>query len=160
MENQRTEENQRTSYTYRNLDMWERAQELALQVIKLTERFPSTAAASVLARQIVGSAASVGANIAEGHGRYSFAAYRNHLSIAKGSASETDSWLDLLRRAGYIDDAAEAKLHSHCLTILGALTRRIRDLDARIDQMKRTGVREEGIAYAFGSEEDDLGAIE
>src|SRR3972149_7558503 len=100
MGNQRTKENQGTSYTYRNLDLWQRAQELAVRVIKLTERFPSTAAASGLARQIVGSAASIGANIAEGHGRYSYAAYRQHLSIAKGSASETDSWLDLLSRLG------------------------------------------------------------
>ena len=159
MENQRTKENHRTSYSCRNLDLWERAQELALRVIKLSEGFPSTAAASVLARQIVGSAASIGANIAEGHGRYSFAAYKQHLSIAKGSASETDSWLDLLRRAGYIDGATEAELHRQCRAILGALTRRIHDLDARLEEMKRAGVREEGIPYALDSEAAP-GAIE
>ena len=159
MKNQRTKENQRASYSYRNLDLWQRAQELALRVIKLTEELPSTGAPSVLTRQIVGSAASIGANIAEGHGRYSLAAYRQHLSIAKGSASETDSWLDLLRRVGYIDSATEAELHRQCLSILGALTRRIRDLDARLEEMKRAGVREEGIPYALDSEAAP-GAIE
>jgi len=159
MENQRTKENHRTSYSYRNLDLWERAHEWALRVIKLSEGFPSTAAAPVRARQIVGSAASIGANIAEGHGRYSFAAYRHHLSIAKGSANETDSWLDLLRRAGYIDSATEADLYRQCRTILGALTRRIHDLDARLEEMKRAGVREVGIPYALDSEAAP-GAIE
>ena len=159
MGNQRTKENQGTSYGYRNLDLWQRAQELAVRVIKLTEGFPSTAAASGLARQIVGSAASIGANIAEGHGRYSYAAYRQHLSIAKGSASETDSWLDLLRRIGYIDDATEADLHRQCRTILGALTRRIRALEAGTQQMKTASIREENFTYGFDSE-DGPGAIE
>ena len=42
------------------------------------------------------SAGSVPANIAEGYGRYSQAAYRSHLSIARGSLFETQSWIDLL----------------------------------------------------------------
>jgi four helix bundle protein len=151
MENQRARENQGTAYSYRNLDVWNRAQELALGVIKVTESLPSTAAAYVIARQIVRCAASVGANIAEGHGRYSLAAYRNHLSIAKGSASETDSWLDLLRRAGYIDEATEAVLHGQCITVIGALTRRMRDIESRLEQAKTRGVREDEAEYNAGS---------
>ena len=164
MENQRTARNQGTTgsqtagvrepgvYNYRNLDLWKRAQELALDVMRLSENLPSSPASLVLARQVVRSAASIGANIAERHGRYSLAAYRNHLSIAKGSAAETDSWLDLLRRAGYIDGSTEARLHQECLTIMGALTRRMRALDAKIQELKDTRVREEGFAYGFGRE--------
>ena len=97
MENQRVARNQGTTgeqpagvresgvYNYRNLDLWRRAQELAVDIIRLGETLPSSPASVVLARQVVRSAASVGANIAEGHGRYSLAAYRNHLSIAKGA---------------------------------------------------------------------------
>ena len=85
-ENQQTGARQRSSYNYRNLVVWRQAQDLALEVIKVAGRLPNTGAAAVLARQLVASAASIGANIAEGHGRFSLAAYRNHLSIAKGSA--------------------------------------------------------------------------
>ena len=129
--NQQTRANESTSYNYRNLVIWRQAQDLALEVIELAGRLPKTGAGAVLARQLVASAASIGANIAEGHGRFSLAAYRNHLSIAKGSACETDSWLDLLRRAGYIDDELEARLHRQCLTLIGTLTLKIRDLERR-----------------------------
>jgi len=164
MENQRAATNQGTTgdrttgvrepgvYNYRNLDLWKRAQELALDVIRLSEALPSTPAGVTFARQVVRSAASIGANIAEGHGRYSLAAYQNHLSIAKGSAAETDSWLDLLRRAGHIDGSTEERLHQQCLTIMGALTRRMRALDAKIQELKDTRVREEGFVYGYGQE--------
>ena len=166
MENQRAASNQGTTgsqttgvrvpgvYDYRNLDLWRRAQELAVDIIRLGETLPSSPAGLVLARQVVRSAASIGTNIAEGHGRYTFAAYRNHLSIAKGSAAETDSWLDLLSRLGYISVETEEPLHSQCLVILGALTRRMRALDARLGGPARPGAREERSVYeTFLSEE-------
>ena len=168
MENQGTRENQRTTggrttgvrepgvYNYRNLDLWRRAQELAVDIIRLCETLPSSPASLVLARQVVRSATSIGANIAEGHGRFSLAAYRNHLSIAKGSAAETDSWLDLLSRLGYISSETEQRLHSQCLVILGALTRRMRALDAQLGGSARRGAREERSVYeTFLSEETE-----
>ena len=85
---------ERGAYSYRNLDLWQRAQELALGVVKMSESLPRSEAARSIARQVVSSSGSVAANIAEGHGRYSVAAYRNHLSIARGSVAETDSWVD------------------------------------------------------------------
>ena len=59
------------NYSFRNLLLWNRGQELALKVVKLTEALPKTAGAGVMARQVVTAAASIPANIAEGHGRYS-----------------------------------------------------------------------------------------
>ena len=148
MTNQQNQENQRTSYNYRNLAVWRQAQDLALEVIKVAGRLPNTGVAVVLARQLVAAAASVGANIAEGHGRFSLAAYRNHLSIAKGSACEADSWLDLLRRAGYIDDELEARLHGECLVLIGSLTLKIRDLETKErGQREAKAVREDQEAY-------------
>jgi len=144
----------RQAYSYRNLDLWQRAQELALAVIRMSASLPKTEAAKSIARQVVSSSGSVAADIAEGHGRYSVAAYRNHLSIAKGSAAETDSWLDLLSRLGYISSETEQRLHSQCLVILGALTRRMRALDARLGGPARPGAREERSVYeTFLSEE-------
>ncbi len=84
---------------------------------------------AVITRQIVGSAGSVGANIAEGHGRFSRAAYANHLSIAKGSASEVGSWLDLLARLGELDKGEEARLQAEAESLIGLLTFKIRKLN-------------------------------
>jgi four helix bundle protein len=99
------------AYSHRNLIVWQKAKELAHQMIQLTSRLPQSWANAVIARQIITAATSVGANIAEGHGRYSPGAHGNHLEIAKGSAAETDSWADILRREDYISAEEDAMIH-------------------------------------------------
>jgi four helix bundle protein len=64
-------------YSHRNLIVWQRAQELAHRMIQLTQRLPQNWANAVLARQIISAATSIGANIAEGHGRYTLGAHGN-----------------------------------------------------------------------------------
>ena len=96
------------------------------------------------------SAASIGANIAEGHGRYAVGAYRNHLSIARGSACETDGWLDLLHRAGYIDEEMESRLHALCMEVVKLLTTRMIGLEKQSHSAGR--VREEPPLYVSDEE--------
>jgi four helix bundle protein len=138
-------------YSYRNLILWQRAQEMAHEVIALTRRMSPTWANAVIARQIIASATSIGANIAEGHGRFTPGAHRNHLSIAKGSAAETDSWLDLLRREGVITAAEEQVLHDKCSELIAMLTAKIRDLE-RLGQGGDTNLREEREGYLLNDE--------
>jgi len=133
-------------YSHRNLIVWQRAQELAHQMIKLTRRLPQNWANAVLARQIITSATSIGANIAEGHGRFTPGAHGNHLSIAKGSAAETDSWLDTLRREGYLTSEEEAPLHKECMEIMAILTSKILQLE-RIEKQGTSKVREGLVTY-------------
>jgi four helix bundle protein len=116
-------------YGFRSLIVWQKAQELALEVARLVAALPKDVVASVLGRQLMASAASIGANIAEGYGRYATGAYRNRLSIARGSACETDGWLDLLRKSGYIDDLTESRLHDLCMEVVKLLTTRMIGLD-------------------------------
>ena len=98
----------------------------------MTERLPDTVAARVLARQIVAAAASIPANIAEGHGRYSRAAYRNHLSIARGSVCEVETWIDLLARAAYLPTDQARELAAQCNEILAGLTSQMRALERKL----------------------------
>jgi four helix bundle protein len=141
------------NYTHRKLIVWERAQELGYQMSQLTQRLPQSWANAVLARQIVSAATSVGANIAEGHGRYTPAAHRNHLLIARGSLAETDSWLDQLRRAGHITAAEESPLLQECTEIKAILTKMILMLD-RLLQEGASGVREERMSYGVSERMD------
>ena len=136
----------RQAYSYRNLNLWQRAQDLALAVVKMSESLPKSEAAKSIARQVVSSSGSVAANIAEGHGRYSVAAYRNHPSIARGSIAETDSWLDLLARAGYVAPDIARQLHDECELLLGGLTRQMRALEARLRSQPKA-LREEEPSY-------------
>ena len=131
--------------SFRSLIVWQKAQELALEVARLVARLPRDSVACVLGPQVMASAASIGANIAEGYGRYATGAYRNHLSIARGSACETDGWLDLLCRAGYIDEETESRLHELCVEVVKLLTRRMIGLDKQRNGAGR--LREEPLAY-------------
>ena len=137
-------------HSFRSLIVWQESQELALEIARLVGRLPGDSVASVLGRQVMASAASIGANIAEGYGRYAAGAYRNHLSIARGSACETDGWLDLLRRAGYIDQEMESRLHGLCMEVVKLLTTRMIGLEKQSHSAGR--VREEPTPCGSGEE--------
>jgi len=136
------------AYSYRKLILWQQAQDLAQAILELTAQLPASRVSETLARQLIRAAASVPANIAEGHGRFTPAAYRNYLSIAKGSACEVDSWLDLLRRLSLISPSNEAQLHQRCSAIIASLTGRMRDLE----KLSAKTVREEPALYSLGEE--------
>ncbi len=146
MEKNQEPRTQNQLYSYRNLILRQKAQDLTLEVVKIVAQLPRDPAAQVIARQIVASSSSIAANIAEGHGRFTLPAHRNHLSIAKGSACETDGWLDLLCRADYLDSKVEQRLHVSCDELIRMLTAKILQLE-RLEQSKKR-VREEPSPYS------------
>ena len=142
-------------YTYRNLDVWDRAQNMAVDVIKLTRRLPERdRAADAISKQVIRAAGSVGANIAEGHGRMSRNMYRQYLVISRGSASEVGSWLDLLKRLEYIATEEEDKLQVELDSLIGLITFKMRAL-ADAAKAEGTRVREEPSAYGIAEHELD-----
>lgn len=90
--------------SYRDLEVWSRAVDLAVLCYGLTGGFPRQDEYG-LAVQMRRAATSVPANIAEGHGRSSTGAYLRHLSIAHGSLMELETFLEIARRLKYLDDA-------------------------------------------------------
>ncbi len=109
--------------------MWQRAQELTDEILDVIATLPNDRATSVLSQQILRSSSSIAANIAEGHGRYAAGAYRNHLSIARGSTAETISWIDLLARRDLIGDAGASSALQKCAEIMKMVTTKMIDLD-------------------------------
>ncbi len=85
-----------------NLVAHEKALEAAGIAIKLVMRVP--APLKSIADQVIRSASSVPANIAEGHGRFG-RDRSNHWRIAYASAKEVDSHLRLLAAAGAVNGA-------------------------------------------------------
>jgi four helix bundle protein len=106
--------------------LWQKAQSFSLSLTKLVSRLPNNRSADVIANQLLRSGTSIAANIAEGYGRYSQAAYRNHLSIARGSALESESWLDLLAQAGYVTQEEAESLILDCIELQKLLTLRMK----------------------------------
>ena len=129
---------------FTRLVLWQRSQQLAADIAAVVATLPRNKAADIIGSQVMRSAGSIPANIAEGYGRFSQAAYRNHLSIARGSAFETHSWIDLLHRSGFLDDAAKSRLTESCKDVGRLLTLRMKALS---NGTKTYAAREEGEGY-------------
>ena len=89
---------------FKELRVWLKAHELAILVYKLTRAFPRDEVYG-LTSQVRRSAASIGANIAEGCGRHSDGEMTRFLQIARGSASETEYHLLLAKDLGFLQEA-------------------------------------------------------
>jgi len=87
-----------TSHT--DLVAYTRALEAAGLAIKLVSRVPAPLRA--IADQLIRSASSVPANLAEGHGRFG-RDRQHHWRIAYGSAKEAECHLRLLAAAGAVE---------------------------------------------------------
>jgi four helix bundle protein len=81
--------------------VWQKSMDMAVQVYRLTDRFPRSELYR-LTSQATRAAVSVPANIAEGNGRGSRREYAHFLAIAKGSLNETETFLFLALRLGYL----------------------------------------------------------
>ena len=87
--------------SYRELEVWQVAMDLAEQCYLATRSFPREELFG-MTRQIRRAAASIPANIAEGQGRQHTKEFLNHLSIARGSLKELETHLILSHRVGLL----------------------------------------------------------
>jgi four helix bundle protein len=85
--------------SYRDLRVWQGGMALAEAVYLLTRDFPPDERFGLIS-QARRAAASIPANIAEGHGRATRPAYANFLRIAHGSLKELETHLILGSRIG------------------------------------------------------------
>lgn len=77
---------------FENLQVYQLAEKLADEIWNIVGRWNEFAKDTV-GKQIVRSVDSIGANIAEGTGRYNFQENRRFVRIARGSLNETRYWL-------------------------------------------------------------------
>ena len=79
---------------FENLRVYQLAEQLANEIWKIVAPWEYFAK-DTLGKQIVRSADSIGANIAEGNGRYNSKDNQRFVKIARGSLYETIHWLRL-----------------------------------------------------------------
>lgn len=88
---------------FRNLDVWNKAVELATYVYQITEYFPKTEKYS-LTSQMRRSAVSISSNIAEGAGRGSKKEFNQFLNISTGSCYELETQLTISQNLKFLND--------------------------------------------------------
>ncbi len=87
--------------SYRDLRVWQDAMMLAELSYRLTRDFPKEETFG-LSAQIRRAAASIPANIAEGHGRENTQSFIQYLRISQGSLKELETHLMLAERVGVV----------------------------------------------------------
>jgi four helix bundle protein len=93
--------NDQSINSYRDLRVWQDAMTLAESCYVLTGRFPRDELFG-LTSQIRRAAASIPANIAEGHGRESTGSFVQSLRVSRGSSKELETHLLLAQRVGIL----------------------------------------------------------
>ena len=90
--------------SYKELIVWQRGMDLAVETYELTKRFPREELYG-LTSQARRSAVSVPSNVAEGQGRGVGAEFAHHLRISQGSLQELETQLLLAERLKYVSAA-------------------------------------------------------
>ena len=104
-------------------DIRERAFEFAVQVARLCTTLDSRPGVSrTLARQLLRSGTSIGANLEEGAGAQSEADYLTKVSIAGKEARETLYWLKLLAATEIVPQERLAAMTNECNKLVAILT--------------------------------------
>ncbi len=114
---------------FEDLVVWQKSRDLSVAIYRLTNQGPFLRDFG-LRDQIRRAAVSVMSNIAEGFGRYSRSELRQYLSIARGSVTEVQSQLYLVRELRYVEEAEHEQLHDLCIEI----ARMLAALRASIDR--------------------------
>ncbi|CEJ45540.1 MULTISPECIES: four helix bundle protein [Nostocales] len=79
---------------FQNLQVYQLSEKLANEIWLIVQKWDYFAKETV-GKQIVKSTDSIGANIAEGNGRYNIQDNQRFVKIARGSLNETRHWLRL-----------------------------------------------------------------
>jgi len=132
---------------YQELIFYQKARQVVKVVDALIRNWPKTMQAQELSRQLFRSATSVGANIAEGHGRHQGTEYVHYLIIAQGSANETEHWLHTAKDCGLglnnkIDEAL--RLNNEVVRMITTTINTIRE--------KKKQITEENANYLVDSD--------
>ena len=94
--------NQSSKMHFYDLDIWKESNFLCVEIYKITEDFPKRENYAIV-DQIRRASSSVGANIAEGFGRFHYKDKIKFYYNARGSVCEVQNFLFLSQDLGYVN---------------------------------------------------------
>ena len=108
-----------------------RTKQIGLEVIKLIDELPNKPSAWAIAKQIVRSSTSVGANYRAACRAKSTPDFINKLKIVEEEADETHYWLEILEESGLINTARVGLLKKEVNEILSIVVASIKTMRAK-----------------------------
>jgi four helix bundle protein len=120
---------------FEDLEVYQLAERLADEVWDIVLPWHNFARDTV-GKQLVRSADSIGANIAEGVGRQSFQDNRRFVRIARGSPNETKHWLRRAYRRKLLDDGKVAILKPLLAELAPRLNAYLRSIGRGTEEQK------------------------
>ena len=103
-------------------DLEQRTKRFALAVIRLCADLRRDRAADVIARQLLRSATSIGANYREANRGVSRADFANKIGTVQKEAAESQYWIELLLESGISSGADATTLHQEASELLAIFT--------------------------------------
>ena len=94
--------------------MLDKAKDFAVEIINMCKDIKETKRESVLTNQLMRSGTSIGANIHESKYAHGTADFISKMQIALKQCYESEYWLELLNRTGYIDDEQYKSIINNC----------------------------------------------
>lgn len=94
----------------------------AVRIVKLHQHLIQEQKTHELAKQLLRSGTSIGANAEESVGGHSKRDFVFKMEIAQKEARETRYWLRLLRECGYIEDRMASSLLQDCEELIKIIT--------------------------------------
>ena len=105
---------------FEEIQAWQLGKRVAIEVYKITD-LGTFSRDFGLRNQIRRAAVSISSNVAEGNDRDGNREASHFLSIAKGSAAEVRSLLNVARDVGYLDEEDYRRVLKLCFRASGAL---------------------------------------
>lgn len=110
----------------------EKSKQFALRTIQLYQYLRGEKREYILARQVLRSGTSIGANIREAGRGQSRADFYAKLSIALKEADETAYWLELLYEGGYLERETYESIYEECqelIRLLASITKTLKSAE-------------------------------
>jgi four helix bundle protein len=98
----------------------------AVRIVRLYQFLCENKREFVLSKQLLRSGTGIGANVREAVYAQSRKDFVSKMSIALKEASETEYWLELLRKTDYLDEKQYVSIQSDCSSIAKIITAIVR----------------------------------
>ena len=94
--------------------MLEKSKDFAVDIVNICREIKATKKESVLTNQLLRSGTSISANIHESKYAHGTADFISKMKIALKECYESEYWLELLNRTGYIDGEQYKSIMNNC----------------------------------------------